>query len=530
MSSSIDPYAELASLFLTDEPVAAPTFPARAGRSPVEAETVRSASVRYAEDDDDDLRPLHRAGAPVEIALVGHLPVMSGLWLSQYADQVARREGPTALVRLERGQVTLELLRAPNHRGLLERAMGLEQALGELLVAAKRWIVCPGSESALDGPFPGDALSLLTGADDAATVGAYRMMKNLAERWHAAHWSVPPIGLVVFGASPERVDEIAEKLDRTTKAFLDVDLAVTGQQQRMDAIESVSRRTFAGVELTVRDVVDRIRQPNLPHTKPTAVQPDAAVPGEEPAPTTRRDPLGATMNKLAPKPQSVRPLGRPIHDMGEASQRVVASRTTPELSVAEGPRLVHGSASVEVEPLPARQTPLRATSNDPALASTPTLTYIAPPPPESGRTDEREAAAALRTAPRVDDRAELASADVRTAGASSALAALLPGLSVLPLKAPNHPEVELARDERGRLHLVVADRQLAALRPAEAWAYAHIDLLRVAFPELAVTEEPIVRDVVTHDAPSIIPLHGTGLRLHLLVSGAGETLHVHLNR
>ena len=50
--------------------------------------------------------------AAVTTVLVGNLPVMAGLWTTQLADEVARAAGPTALVRFERGDVTLELLRA----------------------------------------------------------------------------------------------------------------------------------------------------------------------------------------------------------------------------------------------------------------------------------------------------------------------------------------------------------------------------------------------------------------------------------
>ncbi|MBL9121336.1 MAG: hypothetical protein JNL80_15620 [Phycisphaerae bacterium] len=520
MSSSIDPYAELASLFLTDDPESPSSIPIKGPRPTMAAtagsdtgpiagkpEAHRATTIRL--DDDGEIRFERGVGSPVEIALVGHLPVMGGLWLTQYADSVARREGPTALVRLERGQVTLELLRDPRHRTLLDAVTTAEQAIAELTTAAKRWIVCPGSEAALDGPLPGDALSLLTGGDDAATVAAYRIMKNLAERWHAAHWPVPPIGLVVFGASPDRVDEVAEKLDRTTKAFLDVDLAVIGQQQRMDTIESACRRTFQGVELSVNDVIRRIRQPRESRYAAFAESP-AAEPRSD-----VRDPLAATMSKLAPKP-APRTVGRPVdmpvdtdHAADHHSHRLPLDAPPPL------PTATHATYAEEI-----------ATEIKPAAHAGPVLTYIAPPadPMDSvERTSPSHAVASreVRTAP----------APFAPSGfASTGIASLIPGLVTLPLRAPNHPEVDLARDESGRLHLVVVDHHLAALRPAEAWAHAHLDLLRVAFPELVVSDEPIVRDVVTYDAPSIIPLHGTGLRLHLMVDGPSGTMHVSLNR
>lgn len=515
MSSSIDPYAELASLFLTDEGDAPPPIPI-AGRGTASMEREIEDAPRPHDPLGDDVPVRRGVGAPIEIALVGHLPVMGGLWLTQYADQTARREGATALVRLERGQVTLELLRDAAHRTILDRVGTAEEAIAELAGCAKRWIVCPGSEAAVDGPLPGDALSLLTGGDDAATVAAYRIMKNLAERWHAAHWPVPPIGLVVFGAAPDRVDEVAEKLDRTTKAFLDVDLAVVGQQQRMDAIDSSCRRTFQGVELSVDDVVRRIRQPREARRRP---EPARAAPAAV-ATIEVRDPLGATLSKLAPKPSleaaghaSGRGLGRPV---GQQPAQQIDRTPIAGASRHDGDlRSDAGSGAAFVEPSRSALDDVDARF-DPAAG--PTLTFVPSPLDEPAPT---------RHAPLADaDRTDAATSCERRPG----LAAHLPGLAALPLRPPQQPDVELARDDAGRLHLVVRDRHLASLRPGEAWARAHLDLLRVAFPDLSSHEGAVILDVVTDDPPTIIPLHGTGLRLHLVIEHGSGTLHVPLNR
>lgn len=548
MSSSIDPYAELASLFLTDEPEPhmsprrprgeidppPPAIPIRTpwpapstrsepgsdlGRERAAAEPASSAP-RSADE------PLPRlVGAPIEIALVGNLPVMGGLWLTQYADQVARREGPTALVRLERGQVTVELMRDPAHRGFLDKAESAESAIVSLVGVAKRWIICPGNEAAVDGPLPGDALSLLTGGDDAATVGAYRIMKNLAERWHASHWTVPPIGLVVLGASPDRVDEVAEKLDRTTKAFLDVDISVTSQQQRMDTIDSASRRTFTGSELSVHDVVRRVRKPcAVTHALDECVCATAAAstPVEsEPVHDVARDPLAATMSKLAPKPsprQPPRPIGRLVEPIAErvaplaASSCSVHSQPT-NAAPSTGPRLVE--ATGPSEPFESDASFMAFTTDD--IVGKVVVEPRDAPPAHRRARDEGSG---------LDERA----ASVPTRAPGSSLASHIPGLSLLPLHPPNQPDVELARDTAGRLHLVTSDRHLVALRPAEAWARAHLDLLRIAFPALHPQADEMSLDVVTFDAPSIIPLHGTGLRLHLLVETPNGCQHVGLNR
>ncbi len=430
--SRVDPYEELASLFLTDS----------ARRHDGATGSVHEHSDELEDElvDPPNGNVVASTLAPIEIGLVGHLPVMGGLWLTQYADQVARREGPTALVRLERGQVSVELLRAPGHRGELDTIDSVDEALHFLAAVARHWIVCPQGEAALDGPFAGDALTLLTGADDAATVAAYRIVKSFAERWHSAGWPVPPVGLIVLGATPERVGQVVEKLDRTTKAFLDVDLVVTGHYQRMDAIESAGRRTFAGLELGVADVCARVRLTQ------------AAAQARARSSTSRAEvpPLRAVTRSGLSAP--VAP-GAPVAKLG------------PKGIVRD---------------------------------------VVRPQSPERARP-------AVVTAPSVDSQA-----------------ALIPGIEPLPVRCPAHTAVELAVDVHGSLHLVVALDALASLRAVEVWAIAHAELLRMACPRV-VSLERITGHVVTTDATSIIPLHGSGLKLHLLVQSAGGWVHAALS-
>ncbi|MDZ4755230.1 MAG: hypothetical protein SGJ11_12150 [Phycisphaerae bacterium] len=448
---TFDPYAELASLFLTDGPDVPYLMPHMIEQSAGAAQ--QSTGTSFALRLDESIEDSNVVTAPIEVAIVGHLPVMGGLWVTQYADQIARREGPTALVRLERGQLTLELLRAPQFRGRLEAAESLDEGLHVLAEAAARWVICPQGEAAVDGPLPAGALTLLTGADDAATVAAYRVMKNLAERWHIAGWPVPPVGLVVLGASDERVGEVMAKLDQATKAFLDVELSVAGTYQRMDAIESAGRRTFllaeSGPEPTLNDVCRRIRVASgrirrAPRSAPASPPAELAMSGTRPE------------LKLAPKP-----IGREV---------IGAKLATAGGTAAPGARI----------------TPLA-----------------------------REVHTAPRVAPAAIDR-------------PTSLVSQIAGLDALPISCPAHRDVELAVDANGALHLVVAHSSMAALRPVEAWARAHADLLRLACGR--VDCDTIVSHVVTTDAPAVVPLHGVGIRLHLIVQTVDGSVCVPLNQ
>ena len=66
MTDHVDPFDELAALFLTEPDVVAPGNEGSTAQRTV-----------------------------VELAIVGHLPVRAGVWLTPYADAIACEQGPT---------------------------------------------------------------------------------------------------------------------------------------------------------------------------------------------------------------------------------------------------------------------------------------------------------------------------------------------------------------------------------------------------------------------------------------------------
>ncbi|MBL9148349.1 MAG: hypothetical protein JNM94_06610 [Phycisphaerae bacterium] len=451
-----DPYGELVSLFLTDGDVDVSEGAMLAVAAPSGSPATTSSGVATS---------ARRAPADVliEVAIVGHLPVMGGLWLTQYADHLGRQHGPVALVRFDRSQISFELLRAPGQRGVLDMIESFDEALEYLGSVARRWVVCPQGEAALDGPFPGDALTLLTGGDDAATVAAYRIVKSLAERWHHAGWPMPPVGLVVLGANDTRVAEVAEKLDRTTKAFLDVDLAVAAHFQRMDAIESAGRRTFAASATSIDDLCRRIH-------------------------AVARRPRHRTVDSATDGPRS-------------------PSRGVPRLT-PKGLRT--GADAVTRVPPPALRGPATEPAPD-AVAETVMPTAASAPAPVHATPTAPTAV----TAPSTSDMKQ-------------SLVSALAGLQALPIRCPIAPSVELAIDASGAMAIVAPVSAIGTLRAVEAWAIAHADLLRRACPQI-ITIDRVQAHLVTSDAPSVVPLHGTGVRLHLVIETPYGQVHAALN-
>ena len=147
MSPTVDPFDELAAMFLTR-----PDERGSGGdpRAPV---------------------------ATVELLLVGHLPVRAGLWIGPYVDAIAQQSGPTALLRLDAGMSRVELLRSA--APLPTDPTDLRDVIGALAPSTRTWMVRPASQgdpSELVASRP-DRITVLSGANEAAVIQAYRLIR-----------------------------------------------------------------------------------------------------------------------------------------------------------------------------------------------------------------------------------------------------------------------------------------------------------------------------------------------------------------
>ncbi|MCA9286588.1 MAG: hypothetical protein KDA22_15290, partial [Phycisphaerales bacterium] len=135
MRSPTDAFDELAALFLTEDPDASSS----------------AAAVLPA----------------VQLLVVGHAPVMAGLWLAQYADLLGRQCGPTGLIRFDETEVSLEILRAGGRRVGLDGSPTLHEAIRSAARVVERWVVradprLPHASLLNAGA---DQIVLMTGAD-----------------------------------------------------------------------------------------------------------------------------------------------------------------------------------------------------------------------------------------------------------------------------------------------------------------------------------------------------------------------------
>ena len=185
----------------------------------------------------------------VTTVLVGNLPVMAGLWTTQFADAVARIAGPTALVRFERDDVTIELLRADGRQVPPAGPAAVSRWLPRAASTVRRWLICvPAETSPAEVLAAGQEILLMTGADEAAVTGAYLRLKYLADEGVNAGTPIERVGLVIVGATTEQAAHAASRLGDAARSFLGVDVETVACLPRIERVESSARATYPAEE------------------------------------------------------------------------------------------------------------------------------------------------------------------------------------------------------------------------------------------------------------------------------------------
>ena len=177
--------------------------------------------------------------------LVGNVPVMAGLWTTQYADEVGRHHGPTALVRYERDEVTLELLRAEGRQLPPAGPSAVSRWLPRAAAGMRAWILAMPSDAApaevLD---VGGRVVLMTGTDEAAVTGGYLRLKQLADE--AIHRGQPleRVGIIMVGAPAEQADAAFRRLGDAVRSFLGIEVESVARLPRLERVDSSARAAY----------------------------------------------------------------------------------------------------------------------------------------------------------------------------------------------------------------------------------------------------------------------------------------------
>lgn len=280
----------------------------------------------------------------VTVVLVGNLPVMAGLWTTQFADEVARAHGPTALVRFEREDVTLELLRADGRQVPPPGAGAVAGWLPRAAAGLRRWVACvPAEAPPVDAVIGAERVVLLMGADEAAVTGSYLRLKQLSDECTNRGHPLSKVGVAIAGASPEQADQAYARLGDAVRSFLGIETDLAARLPRIERVESSARATYPASECPAAaeflQSLRRAREAAARRFDDTA---------EAPAPI----PIDASVHAKPAVPKAVAPAAPATPAVSPAPRAPVAAPAAPT------PTAIPAVAAAANVTLPARLVPL----------------------------------------------------------------------------------------------------------------------------------------------------------------------------
>jgi hypothetical protein len=222
-------YDALADLFLADERAAPTPQTARmrlVSAPPDDPSEPDMTVARARRADPVPIGPNPSAAGPahVEGAIVGHLPVLASAWLTQYARHEAdQAKEPVVLVRFHDTSLSLDVVLPTGAKP----PPGLAAKPGENPTAIiqraaflwRRWLIRVDQNAEpqlLRNRL--SSLALLTGADEAAVVSSYQLIKNLADS--GAGEAPPRVRLVIMGAQDAKAGDAEQSLKRAAGKFM----------------------------------------------------------------------------------------------------------------------------------------------------------------------------------------------------------------------------------------------------------------------------------------------------------------------
>jgi|GEM_PF-6312388 len=205
-----------------------------------------------------ELKPTSPARKPVlSLLVLGNLPVFAGAWAGQYARDRQKAAGrPLGLLTLGDEAARLEVFGASVEAGQesdLSRAMATLVRLGADLV-----VRLPEAEAGWIGGESGAAsMTIMTGADDPAIVGAYQSLKAISQDL-PADAEGPAMRVAVAGCDEPLAADAGAKLADATERFLGLSVDRESPVRRIDAGASVE--LFHGQPPAWADVPDLLAQ------------------------------------------------------------------------------------------------------------------------------------------------------------------------------------------------------------------------------------------------------------------------------
>lgn len=284
------------------------------------------------EDHNTDSPPL-TSPLRVEAVFLGNLPTISGPWLTQYAHHLANQHGPIAIFHIDEEHIEVERVTCDHvssqmndHTGLTADPAALIQLIDELLTSKSPAIAA----ILINLPMPPTPLTfhianqidnwtLICGSDDAASVSAYRLLKQLSTQHNDQSDGPQHVGLAVMGSEQSKASAMAQYLNTVAAKFLNLPIDLVGVHQRMVPVNAQSLGCYNASMQTWQQIASllcgqktkatvRLSNPNDKRDHPSAVDRLQQLESELEVPRPPQAPpsLGMTRPEL-PSPPTTTP-------------------------------------------------------------------------------------------------------------------------------------------------------------------------------------------------------------------------------
>ena len=224
----------------------------------------------------------------IELLLPAHLPVQGSLWLVPYAGREATN-GMAILVRMHEDAVDVAAI----GKGTVDftSCSSMEDVLEQIASQQVHWIVQPPTDADPTSLLhcDADSVTLLSGDDQAAVVGAYRLLKGLITT-SGDLGALPAMRLVVVGAEERAANEAASRIIQTAHHQLGVTIEVGAPLPSMGSSCAVISQISFARSSNVVDLMGRIRNGFVAEEEIPATH-RFELPIEEPMHTVAEEPM-----------------------------------------------------------------------------------------------------------------------------------------------------------------------------------------------------------------------------------------------
>ena len=428
------------------------------------------------------------------LLLVGNLPVMSALWISQYADREARENGPVCLVRESGDCVQIELFRAGSRLPTIRPQATYEEALRAVAPIVSQWLVVARQSEPVEISHGTDDIVVLTGSDQAAIVAAYRLVKAAHDAIERLGGARPAVSVAVLGADAAETAHVAARIGEAASSSLSISIPVRGGLQRVAPAESSFRGTFEGSAPCLAHICEVIataaahapRRAFVSASVASAVS--ASASSSASSASTASEPL-----RFTPRVERKGPGARPAADSipfrsdlpPRGGRGLEPVRTPPSIAPTQNAarEILADASSTLREVSAAAHASTNASPRTPYVASAVNGPSAAPP-----------------------------IARIVEGGLPESLVPFVAGLSRIDHFAPRCERIEFAVEANGQLHLVCRVDDLRMLARARAWMSENSGLFRKAYPEIASVDDPSI-DIFVQEVREFEPIDGATVRV-----------------